>query len=69
MSAPSATALPAREGSGRSSPAPPRLADPDAVENIVRNGRRTMPAVGSGWTTEQIDALTNYLQENPPDGS
>jgi len=44
------------------------LADPDAVENVVRNGRRTMPAVGSGWTDEQIQALTTYLQENPPSG-
>jgi len=44
------------------------LADPEAVESIVRNGRRTMPAVGSGWTDEQIQALTKYLQENPPSG-
>jgi cytochrome c oxidase subunit 2 len=44
------------------------LADPAAIESIVRNGRRTMPAVGSGWTDEQIDALTNYLRENPPSG-
>ncbi|HSI97818.1 MAG TPA: cytochrome c, partial [Gaiellaceae bacterium] len=44
------------------------LADPQAVENVVRNGRRTMPAVGSGWTAEQMDALTNYLRENPPRG-
>ncbi len=45
------------------------LADPEAVEEIVENGRRTMPAVGSGWTDEQIDALTAYLQESPPGGS
>lgn len=44
------------------------LADPDAVEDLVRNGRRTMPAVGSEWTDEQILALTNYLRENPPSG-
>jgi len=44
------------------------LADPAAVEDLVRNGRRTMPAVGSGWTDEQIVALTNYLKENPPSG-
>jgi len=44
------------------------LADPQAVESLVRNGRRTMPAVGSGWTDEQIDALTSYLRENPPSG-
>jgi cytochrome c oxidase subunit 2 len=45
------------------------LQDPETVEDIVRNGRRTMPAVGSGWTDDQIDALTTYLQESPPSGS
>ena len=49
------------------------LTDPTTVETIVRNGRTTrrgvMPAVGSGWTSEQIDALVGYLQENPPSGS
>jgi cytochrome c oxidase subunit 2 len=48
------------------------LADPQMVETIVRNGRTTrrgtMPAVGSGWTSEQLDALANYLKENPPSG-
>ncbi len=44
------------------------LADPEAVEDLVRNGRRTMPAVGAGWTSEQVTALTNYLKENPPGG-
>ncbi len=45
------------------------LQDPEAVEDIVRNGRRTMPAVGAGWTSEQIEALTTYLQESPPSGN
>jgi heme/copper-type cytochrome/quinol oxidase subunit 2 len=45
------------------------LSDPAAVESLVRNGRRTMPAVGSGWTSEQVEALANYLTENPPSGS
>jgi ubiquinol-cytochrome c reductase cytochrome c subunit len=45
------------------------LADAAAVESIVRNGRRTMPAIGSGWTSDQVDALTSYLKENPPSGS
>ncbi|HEU0246433.1 MAG TPA: cytochrome c oxidase subunit II [Gaiellaceae bacterium] len=45
------------------------LSDPAAVEDLVQNGRRTMPAVGSGWTSEQIEALANYLRENPPGGS
>lgn len=45
------------------------LSDAAAVEDLVRNGRRTMPAVGSGWTDEQVLALTNYLQESPPSGN
>ncbi len=45
------------------------LADADAIENIVRNGRGEMPAVGSSWSDEHIDALTAYLAENPPTGS
>jgi cytochrome c oxidase subunit 2 len=49
------------------------LQDPAAIASIVQNGRTTpqgtMPAVGSGWTKEQIDALTGYLKEHPPGGS
>jgi cytochrome c oxidase subunit 2 len=44
------------------------LSDPEAVEDLVRNGRRTMPAVGVGWTSEQMNALTTYLQDSPPSG-
>jgi cytochrome c oxidase subunit II len=47
----------------------PVLADRQSLEDIVRNGRGTMPAVGSGWTDEQIDALATYLEETPPGGS
>jgi cytochrome c oxidase subunit 2 len=51
----------------------PFLADPQALEAIVRNGRvtrrATMPAVGSGWTDEQVATLTDYLTKNPPSGS
>ena len=47
----------------------PTLADADAIEQIVRNGRGEMPAVGSEWSDEQIAALTTYLRESPPDGS
>jgi len=46
----------------------PTLTDPAALATLVRNGRRTMPAVGSGWTDEQIAALATYLKENPPSG-
>jgi cytochrome c oxidase subunit 2 len=44
------------------------LTDAEAVESAVRNGRRTMPAVGPEWTSEQMDALLDYLKENPPGG-
>jgi len=47
----------------------PLLADAETVERIVRNGIRTMPAVGAGWSDEHVRALTTYLQENPPGGS
>ena len=47
----------------------PVLADPKTLAEIVRNGRGEMPAVGSGWSDEQIAALTGYLRENPPSGS
>jgi cytochrome c oxidase subunit II len=44
------------------------LADSEALSRIVRNGVRTMPAVGAGWTDEHMRALTTYLKENPPSG-
>jgi cytochrome c oxidase subunit 2 len=44
----------------------PTLVDPTALAQLVRNGRRTMPAVGSGWTNQQIAALAAYLKESPP---
>ena len=51
----------------------PILSNPAALEAIVRNGRVTrqgiMPAVGSGWTDEQVAALAAYLKESPPSGS
>jgi len=47
----------------------PILLDPEALEELVRNGRGEMPAVGADWTEEQVDALAAYLEENPPRGS
>ena len=47
----------------------PVLTDREALEEIVRNGRGEMPAVGSGWSEEQVDALIAYLRESPPSGS
>jgi cytochrome c oxidase subunit 2 len=55
-------------GIGRPLVGSPVLADPEALETVVRNGRRTMPAVGAGWTSEQMEALSDYLRENPPSG-
>ena len=46
----------------------PTLSDREALEDIVRNGRGDMPAVGSEWSDEQIDALIAYLRESPPSG-
>jgi cytochrome c oxidase subunit 2 len=44
------------------------LQDDEAIERIVRNGVRDMPAVGPDWTDEHMRALTTYLEENPPSG-
>jgi cytochrome c oxidase subunit II len=46
----------------------PLVAQPSAIEQIVRNGRSgtigTMPPVGRGWTKTEMDALTSYLKKN-----
>jgi cytochrome c oxidase subunit II len=47
----------------------PTLSDADELASLVRNGKGAMPAVGAGWTDEQLKALTNYLTERPPSGS
>jgi cytochrome c oxidase subunit 2 len=39
------------------------LADAEAIEELVRNGRGEMPAVGQGWSDEQVEALTDFLEE------
>ena len=47
----------------------PRLAgnqlldDPDALEQVIRNGRNAMPPVGRDWEERQLKALTDYLGE------
>jgi cytochrome c oxidase subunit II len=45
------------------------LGQADTVAKLIRNGRGRMPAVGAGWTSEQVSALTSYLKEHPPGGS
>jgi cytochrome c oxidase subunit II len=39
------------------------LGDAAAVEKVVRQGRGAMPPVGADWSDRQMDALTDYLDE------
>jgi cytochrome c oxidase subunit II len=41
----------------------PVVEDRESVEEVVRNGRGAMPAVGEGWGERQMDALVQYLAE------
>jgi mono/diheme cytochrome c family protein len=45
------------------------LADAEAVEEVVRNGRGAMPPVGLDWDDRQMEALTDYLEEEVLGGS
>jgi cytochrome c oxidase subunit II len=47
----------------------PTLTDETALAALVRNGKGEMPAVGSGWSDEQVASLAAYLEEDPPSGS
>jgi cytochrome c oxidase subunit 2 len=40
----------------------PLLADRNGLETLLRQGRGMMPAVGSTWTDDQIDALVAYTK-------
>jgi cytochrome c oxidase subunit 2 len=40
----------------------PTLADPRALGELVRNGRGAMPAVGRGWSDEQVRTLVEYTR-------
>jgi cytochrome c oxidase subunit 2 len=42
----------------------PTLVQPTGLENIVRNGRGKMPAVGKNWTDAQFRALEEYVKAN-----
>ena len=44
------------------------LADPEAVERVVREGRNAMPPIGKDWGDRQMKALTDYLEEELLDG-
>ena len=39
------------------------LDDPEALEQVIRNGRDEMPPVGKDWGDRQMEALTDYLEE------
>ncbi len=45
------------------------VADPEAIAEIVRNGRGRMPAIGEEWEDFQMEALTDYLGERFPEES
>jgi cytochrome c oxidase subunit 2 len=52
------------EGEGLIAPAlagNPVVGQREAVEEVVRNGRGQMPAVGQDWDDRQMDALFEYL--------
>jgi len=40
------------------------VSDPQAVEQVIRNGFGTMPPVGRDWTDDEMTAITTYLKEN-----
>lgn len=40
----------------------PLLADRAGLGDLVLHGRLTMPAVGAGWSSEQVDALVAYTK-------
>jgi cytochrome c oxidase subunit II len=40
------------------------VSDPEAVEQVIRNGFGAMPPVGRDWTDDEMTAITTYLKEN-----
>ena len=42
----------------------PLLTQPSGLESLLRAGRGKMPAVGAGWTNEQMQALLDYVKHN-----
>lgn len=40
----------------------PTLADREALETLLREGRNAMPAIGRGWTDAQLDKLFSYTR-------
>jgi cytochrome c oxidase subunit 2 len=44
------------------------VGDPQAVEQVVREGRGLMPPIGTDWNDRQMDALTSFLEEGGLNG-
>jgi cytochrome c oxidase subunit 2 len=42
----------------------PVASQPTAIEAAVRNGVNTMPAVGEGWSAQELHAVTAYMAES-----
>jgi cytochrome c oxidase subunit 2 len=42
---------------------PASLSDEELIARVVTEGRGAMPAVGKGWSEEQLESLTSYLSE------
>ena len=40
------------------------VANPEAVEGVIRNGFGRMPPVGRDWNDNEMTAITTYLKEN-----
>jgi mono/diheme cytochrome c family protein len=39
------------------------IADPKALEQLLRNGKNKMPAVGATWNGDTMTSATTYLKE------
>jgi cytochrome c oxidase subunit 2 len=58
------------QGEGLIGPAitPAAVANTEALEDLIRNGRGGMPAVGKGWEDHQLQALIEYLKTEQSSG-
>jgi cytochrome c oxidase subunit 2 len=45
------------------------VADPKALEQLLRNGKNKMPPVGATWDQQTMDSATSYLKERFGGGS
>lgn len=45
------------------------LGNPEAIRQLVTEGRGRMPAVGRGWSERELDSLTDFLKTIAPKGS